>query len=396
MGWDCALKLSVEIVCADMDMLLKCMYTQNCVIFDVRFPDPITVRFLIGKKDFRKLRPMLDKKHLQYSVLRKTANLYPGKFWHRPVYAIGTLLLLVMTILLPMRILFINVEGNYTVPTNLILEKAEQCGVGFWCERSKIRSEAVKNFLLEEIPGLQWIGVNTQGCVATITVREKTQDKTETKNPDTVSSIIAARDGRIINCTVFRGSAQCIPGQTVSAGQLLVSGYTDCGIYLQATTAEADVLAQTIRELSVISPLFQYAIGEKMAVETNYSLRIGKKLIKISKDSGIPDATCVKIQKETILRLPGGFHLPVAWIREQYTSSALQIIKSENTDRISQYAKTYLTTQMVAGRIITSEESLAVTEDCILLSGSYSCTEMIGKPKYEEIVTAYGYDGTQR
>ena len=40
-----------------------------------------------------------------------------------------------------------------------------------------IRSEKVKNSLLQRIPQLQWAGINTDGCVAVISVREKTAIK---------------------------------------------------------------------------------------------------------------------------------------------------------------------------------------------------------------------------
>ena len=387
-------KLRVKVMSAEMDILLKSICALNCRILNVSYEDPLTIHFSLGKSDFRKLRPELEKRGYDYSVREETKTCTPVRIFSRPVFLAGTILLLALTVFLPRRVLFITTTGNSSVPATLILEKAQQCGVEFGCMRGEIRSEAVKNHLLKEIPELQWAGVNTEGCVATICVREKARNSAEQDGAAAVSSIVAARDGRIISCTVLRGSSKCVPGQTVTAGELLVSGYTDCGIYLQATDAAADVLAQTFHRLSVVTPRYLNMRVGKSVIRKRYSLRIGKKLINFSKDSGIPDTTCVKIQKETMLRLPGGFSLPVALIREDLSVSEIKRIQIEDIDWLSQFANSYLTSQMVAGRILSADESLAVSDGSVYLYGSYNCTEMIGKNKQEGISTAYGNDGT--
>ena len=79
----------------------------------------------------------------------------------------------------------------------------------------------MKNALLQQIPTLQWAGINTDGCVATISVREKTvQMQQDVRYP--VISIVAVRDGYITQMTVTAGSAGCKVGQSVEKGQVLI------------------------------------------------------------------------------------------------------------------------------------------------------------------------------
>ena len=92
-------------------------------------------------------------------------------------------------------------EGNQNVPENLILELASQCGLSFGTERRQVRSEQVKNALLGAVPELEWVGINTAGCVATISVRER-QKGENIGQAGGVSSIVASCDGMITGIVV--------------------------------------------------------------------------------------------------------------------------------------------------------------------------------------------------
>jgi sporulation protein YqfD len=152
-----------------------------------------------------------------------------------------------LTIFLPTRVLFIHVEGNSTVEERRILEAAQECGIRFGASRRQVRSEKMKNRLLEKVPELKWAGVNTSGCTAVISVREQPVQEQRTGYTG-ISSIVAACDGRITSCTVTKGNGLCAPGQVVQKGQLLISGYLDCGICIRVTGAEGEIFAETRQE----------------------------------------------------------------------------------------------------------------------------------------------------
>jgi sporulation protein YqfD len=181
-----------------------------------------------------------------------------GVYWglrrliRRPLLICSVLFLIVMSMYLPTKVLFIQVEGNRAVPTNLILEQAAECGIRFGTGTRQVRSEKMKNALLQRIPQLQWAGINTSGCTAVISVREKTHsDKSEQTYP--ISSLVAIRDGYVTNVSVTAGSAACKIGQSVKAGQMLISAYTDCGLYIQAVRAKGEIFADTSRQSTVLT-----------------------------------------------------------------------------------------------------------------------------------------------
>jgi similar to stage IV sporulation protein len=291
-----------------------------------------------------------------------------------------------MVLYLPTRVLFVKVEGNINIPDRLIISEAEQCGIGFGASRRHVRSEKMKNALLSAIPQLQWAGVNTTGCVAIISVKERSETD-QVKQDYGVNSIIAARDGVIRDIIVTRGNALCKTGQAVKQGQVLVSGYTDCGIFIKAEPAEAEIFAQTLRNLDVVSPHYFAKRTNEMGVTKRYSVRIGKNIINFCKDSGISDAEYVKMYKEKILTLPGGFQLPVALIIEQnvrYDYVQMPAPADDGTAWLTQKADKYLRNQMIAGSILDSNVFVEQLDDVYHLSGNYSCLESIGQVRGEE------------
>ena len=75
--------------------------------------------------------------------------------------------------------------------------------------------------------------------------------------------------------------------QVVKKGEILISGYTDCGIAIRATDAAGEVYAKTTREITVIFPT-NYALKSNDTVEfKNISLIIGKKRINLFKINSV-------------------------------------------------------------------------------------------------------------
>lgn len=353
--------------------------------------DELNLSILLRRRDLKRLRKLCEKKG---DSLKVTAR--AGIYWrlkgllHRPVLMIGLMLLLFMALYLPSRVLFVRVEGNVSVPTRKILEQSARCGISFGTSRREVRSEKVKNALLEAMPELQWVGVNTAGCVATISVREREQIKTEFQNQG-VSSIVASRDGIIAECTAQAGTLKVQPGQAVKAGEILISGYTDCGLSIRAGAAKGEVYAWTERQLAAISPT-EYAVrGDETDCSRNFALKIGKKRINFYKGSGISSGSCVKMYSENYVTLPGGFVLPLAVITETSISYETRQEAVENGESLlSDFSADYLKGQMTAGQILEKEEYVETGSGWIQLSGVYECLEMIGIQRNEEIIKPYG------
>ena len=360
------------------------------MIKNIQYRDDLTVRVTIQRESYLKLLVLTEKHGAALKVIG-FFGVFPvvARFLKRPIMMIFLSLVLLLTCYIPGRIFFISVEGNTKVPEKYILEVAAECGIDFGAKRRFVRSEMMKNRLLEKIPQLQWAGINTSGCTAVISVREKTHSDKQDVSKHQVSSIVASRDGIIQSCTVQQGNTLCAVGQAVKAGQVLVSGYLDCGIITKTTHADAEIKALTFRDLEVVAayPTATKSVKEKS--KTKYALRIGKKLIKFYKDSGNLDTTCDKIYVEEYVYLPGGFRLPIATIKEtevSYNRDDVELPTSDAGAWLTDFANAHLRESMISGEIISADVEVTSNAGALCLRGRYTCMEMIGQIKHEEFL----------
>ena len=373
---------------ADPARSIAAINASGIEILQLSQTDLLTSRFTISRRDYKKLVAVCKKRGDNIQFVRKK-----GLFWYihvilsRPVLLFGGTLALSLVLFLPTRILFVCTEGNQVIPTNRILVEAEGCGIHFGTSRREIRSEQIKNTLLSAIPELQWAGINTSGCTATISVRERAPISEKTPK-QFVSHIVAQRDGYILSGTVTQGNGLFRPGQTVKAGDLLISGYTDCGICIRAEQAKGEILAQTNRDLQVCLPSQYLKRTREQDVKHKISLLLRKKRINLWKDSGISDTSCVRIYEEYYVTLPGGFQLPFGLCVEKfifYDTQTEQTTEQEAKASMIQFAENYLLQLMIAGIIKSSTYVLDTCDGVFLLRGNFLCEEMIGREQIGDI-----------
>lgn len=375
---------------ADPTAALTSLHAQNIPVYQIRHLDDLTVRLQIRRKDVPYIRQWARKRGDQLEQNGERGILrYLLPLKKRKLLVTGCLFWLCMVFWVPSKIWFVQIEGNETIPTKQILAAAEDCGICFGASRREVRSEKMKNALLSSVPQLQWAGINTKGCVAVISVQERRPEGKQ-QQAYAVSSIIAARDAVIDYCTATKGNLLCAPGDTVKAGQTLISGYTDCGLYLRATQADGEVYGQTNRKITVISPTKIIKLTPTTGVKRKISLILGKKRIKLWKDSGIWDTTCGRMYVEYYVTLPGGFSLPLALAVDTYAPRQPEPGETAiSHPTLEAMAQQYLHREMIAGQILKKEETMVSEDGVQHFTGSYLCREMIGRVQPEQIGDNY-------
>lgn len=377
--------LTVEFTSAIPEKILDAIALAKIPLEHVRQKSDLTYQLQIRRRDYKYLKKILQQREEQLIVVKKQGlYLQIRAFLHRPVLLSVLLLLLLSSLYLPTRIFFVAVEGNTTVPERLILSAAENCGIRFCASRKHIRSEKVKNELLSAVPQLQWAGINTSGCTAVISVRERKEEALQEKN--IVSNLVADRDGYILSATVTGGTAHVAPGDAVTEGQLLISGYTDGGICIRAARAEGELLALTNRKITAVMPEFCRIPEETRDTQYQISILLGKKRINLWKDSRISYGSCGRMYEEYYVSLPGGFRLPLAVCvdrRQTYTLTETTVPEKDANEQLQQFSQGYLLRQMVAGQILNKQQTVSSAQGLYRLESQYTCVEMIGKEQRE-------------
>ena len=389
----------VEVVSADIPGFLAAANGVGLELRNVEMPDALTLRFELSRTRMKTLSKLTERRGEKLTILARR-----GLWWKfaalkkRPALVAGVLLMIALTIFLPGRVLMVEVEGNSAIPSAQILETAEHCGITFWAARREVRSERVKNALLEAMPELSWAGVNTYGSRAVISVRERAVQEDDETSP-TVSNIVACRDGFILTCQAERGTALCTPGQTVTEGQILISGYTDCGLCITATRAAGEVYAATTRKIQALTPANCLKISAPGREKVTWSLIIGKNRINFYKSSGISPSTCGRMVTEYTLTLPGGLALPVKLLKDTVfprTLTESQVAEADAGAVLTDFAREYLSRQMIAGTVTAALETVSNQDGCYRLAGDYACTEMIGRERAEQNGELHETSGTNR
>lgn len=373
----------VSLTCADPPKALSDVRGLGIPVSEVEYIDELSLCCTLSRRDQEKIASLAKQKGWELRILHRQ-----GIFWsflclfRRPVLVAGMCCLLLLSLLLPGKILFVQVDGNAYVATNLILEAAAKHGICLGASGREIRSEKLKNALLEEIPQLQWAGVNAKGCVAVISVRERQQEQPREILPP-VTNLVAAIDGIVQSVTATQGTPLCKPGDAVVKGQTLISGYSDLGICLHGTQAKGDVYGLTQRKLTAISPLIYQSRSNFARQEVKYALLLGNKRINFYKSSGILDASCARIYSVWYMTLPGGFRLPVGVVQEVWQYYDFQQYRMQELD-LDDTAKAYLLRQLTDAKILHSHTDLQEDDSAAILRGSYVCREMIAQIQIEE------------
>ena len=376
-------QVRVKLTSANISSAMERISNAGIIIHDLKAEDELTVCFTLMRSDHQKLTAIVRRRG---DLLRTVERI--GIYWdlkglrRRPLFVLGMAFLLVMAMYLPSRVFLVEVQGNTTIPANRIIEAAGECGISFGASRRAVRSEKVKNALLEAMPELAWAGVNTYGCRAVISVRERDPEP-EVEEQAAVAHIVAARDGCILSCDVVSGNALCVPGQAVQAGEVLISGYTDCGICITATRAQGEVMAATSRALTAVTPSECVKKGDPISETVNYSLIIGKFRLNFDKNSGISGAGCGRMVTNYHLTLPGLWRLPVTLVKETVIESDLMACDADAA-ALHGFAVRYLGTQMIAGTVTDAVECVTEEDGVWVLRGDYACTEMIARVQAEQ------------
>lgn len=370
---------SITITSAYPAGALQKIQDAGICIYDVSAHDAFRICFSAKRKDIRSITRICEKRGDRIDIEGWTGYIfYILSLLKRPLFLSGLLCWLFFALWLPTRILFVSVLGADRISDTYILECAADCGIRMGASGKEVRSEQVKNALLSKIPTLQWAGVNTSGCIATICVQEKTPKETSLPKV-AITDILSTQDAIVKEITVHAGTALCQPGQAVKKGQALISCYQDNGQMLRFTGARGEVFGESKRYLQAITPLQAYKRTKILSRSVKNYVVIGKNPINFHKDSGILDASCVKMYEVKECVLPGGFALPILLVREYIIKYAIEPVVIPSTDLgwLSDYIEDYLENDLIAGNILSSQISTEQTDDTFSIYGTYDCKEMI-------------------
>lgn len=276
----------------------------------------------------------------------------------------------------------IRIEGNSKISDAELMRALSECGVScgsFW---PGISVEKVKNELLLKYPELSWAALNLGGCVAELKVHERVA-KPDIIDEKLCADVTAKKAGVIYRISTLEGKTLVSEGDTVAAGDILVTGEIDSETGdTRFVHAMAQIEARTWYEISAVTPLYEEAKSEISDKRADISLVLAEKRIKFLSDSRKISASCDKIIKYDIASIDGVFTLPLGIISEretQYETQTRRIDISAAQTRLEAGLLSRLHDEIGSGRIVSHDFSVSENGELLIVTLRAECIENIGE-----------------
>ena len=287
-------------------------------------------------------------------------------------------------------LLVVEVEGNQTVPTALILSELERLGVRPGAYGPAINEREVANQALMALPQLSFLAVNLHGTRAQVLVEEAVEAP-ELVDEETPADVVADVDGIILDIHASAGRAQFSDGDIVTEGEVLISGQldlyepegspVDMGSLL--VRAAGTVTARTWRTLEETIPL---RVAEKRYTGRErklYSLQVLWGQVDFFENSSISGGMYDKITQSGSLALFGRA-LPVGLTTttlREYTLEETQLEQEEAEERLRALllARLEAILEPREGRALRCDFVARVEEGRLTVTLLAECEEQIGR-----------------
>lgn len=380
------------VVCGPFPERLLNLCAQRGVTFwGVEWLDGQTLRLTLLRRDMDGLEELARRAGCTVEIEQRAGlPSFLARFRRRYAFLLGLALSVLCVCLLSNFVLTIEVTGNQQVPDAVILSQLRRLGLrtGVYGPKLDVKQIALDTQLaLEE---LSWVSVNLYGTRAQVVVRERVKPP-ELLEEKGVSDLVADVGGVILRVDAVEGQAKVKPGDTVSPGEVLISGtvtmegpqYSNVpSRYLHVRAAGA-VWARSWRTVSAQIPVTAAVKEYTGADKSRWSVTLFDRRINFYGNSSISWADYDKISKTYTAVLPGGQVLPLSATREllrQWTPARVQVDMVAAQDLLERQLRTRLE-QLVGedGRVVAVDWSARIADGILTVTGVAECEEQIAR-----------------
>ncbi len=256
---------------------------RRILIWDVFPCSEQMLRCAISVHSFKLLPPIAKKTAVHVKIVKKKGlPILLAKYKRRKLFIIGLLIFIFAFITLNQFIWKIDIVGNETLTQEQITTKLEECGLKIGSFRPIINEQKLKNKMLIKMPELAWLWADKSGSKVIVNVKER-KPKPEIYDTNAMCNIIAAKDGVIDSMIVTYGAPMIKLGDTVRAGDILVSGLliSEKDAAPRTVQSEAKIYARVWYEKTRAYSLMQPIYRETGHVENKYTLHVFGHKIKL-------------------------------------------------------------------------------------------------------------------
>ena len=210
------------------ERLLNLCAQNRLQFWKLRWLDETSFTFRVALRDRKRLDELARRSmcELREEGRRGAAVVAEGILERRWGFVLGLALCFAAVSFLSKFLLVIEVTGNETVPTAVILSQLQRVGVRPGAYGPSIPEKEAANEALLGLPELSYLAVNIYGTRAEVVVHEA-EKKPELLDETVPTDVVARADGILEDIQADSGRALFQDGDVVAKGEVLITGDLD-------------------------------------------------------------------------------------------------------------------------------------------------------------------------
>lgn len=349
-----------------------------------------TVCFQTSPKDFKRLKSIARKTNVLLRITEKHGFPFLLILGRRRSLWVGGLAAFFLLICLSSFYVWdISFEGNHCFTDETLLHFMATVPVQCGMRKSRISCTELEKRIRNAFPEISWVSAELTGTRLTIHLRENNRILQARLEPESPCELTAGTDGTVTRIIVRNGKARVKVGDTVKAGDVLVSGelplYDDFEalVKINKVHADAEVYAKTTRTVEWKRPE-----TKEIRARTGKRRRgIFFKLLDLEFCFLMPDLkkenTWELFMEEFQLKLSKNFYLPVyggILTAEEYVPYEKVLTEAEISESADRYLNEYLQNFTEKGiQILGSDVRIERSESHWTIHGTLTVVEDIAK-----------------
>ncbi len=231
-------------------------------------------RFYIYIDDYFKLKDIARKTSTYPHIIKKCgAPIVVSNLIKRKSLVPAFALFVITIYVLSGYVWNIEITGQRSHTSEELLEYVETINVFTGMKTGSVNGDAIEKSIRNEYDDISWVSVELRGCNIYIRIMEADTMESVSNEDKEYSSIVASSDGTVSEIITRTGTPLVKPGDTVTKGQVLVSGtvdiHDDSGTVIKKKPvyADADVMINTQYDYNdIFSVIYEdkYRTGRSM------------------------------------------------------------------------------------------------------------------------------------
>ncbi len=267
----------------NLERFINLSVAKGIYLWDVKKVSYSVIQTKVSIRGYKLLRQVMKKVNCKVYIVEKRG--FPfllHRIMRRKSLVAGGIAALLAMYILTSFIWVVEVKGNQEISQDRIIEELENLGLEPGVFKYSLDTDDIETKLIIKMDRIAWVGINIVGTKAVVDVVERVEPPS-LLSKETPCNVVASRDGIITNIFVFEGEPAVKEGDTVKAGQVLITGIVEKpGMPVRFVHAMGKVQARTWYQAYEVQPLKIEKRERTGAVQEKVRLQLGKYSVYIT------------------------------------------------------------------------------------------------------------------